>query len=67
MTKEEKWINFLVKTATNHNDDEVAGIAMTKLQELNPTYHWCYEWDSLAICDKDPEWEACNCTIVYMK
>lgn len=35
--------------------------AMKKLREINPTYHWCYEWDGMVICDKDKEFEACLC------
>jgi len=47
--------------AVDHPDDDIAHAAMKKLRKINPTWHFCCEWDFLAICDNDIEWECCNC------
>ena len=47
------------------SDDAVETVerirAFKQLVELNPTYHYCYEWDELLISDKDPEFSVCMC------
>lgn len=35
--------------------------AMSSLKKINPTYHYCPEWDYAVICDTDPEWGCCIC------
>ena len=41
-----------------------AEIAMKRLKdEVNPTYHWCHDWDLMVICDSDTEWDGCTCPI----
>jgi len=47
-------------TATFGNDED-ANAAMDELRQLNPTYHWCPDWDYMAICDKDKEYDCCTC------
>lgn len=37
-------------------------IAFLALKKINPTYHFCVEWDGALICDKDTEYEACLCS-----
>lgn len=32
-----------------------------KDQALLPGFHFCPEWDFMAICCDSPEWEACIC------
>lgn len=51
----------LANTATFAQDQEVANAAMEKLRAENPTWHWCLEYDGLAICDEDDEWQHCYC------
>ncbi|HET9136754.1 MAG TPA: hypothetical protein VFO76_08955 [Candidatus Kapabacteria bacterium] len=33
------------------------------LREIDPTYHFCPEWDEMLICSKDKEFECCLCEI----
>lgn len=47
-------------TATFGNDED-ANTAMNELRQLNPIYHWCPDWDYMAICDKDKEYDCCTC------
>lgn len=54
-------IEKLVRVAENSRDEKASKEAMKKLREINPTYHWCAEWDSMVICDKDKEFECCLC------
>lgn len=42
-------------------EDEKSKEAMKKLREINPTYHWCDEWDGMVIGDKDKEFDVCLC------
>ena len=57
-----KEIRDIEIVAENHTDDERSYEAMSFLrEEVNPTYHWCPDWDYMVICDTDSEWEACGC------
>jgi len=58
---EEKERIQLINTATFDLDDTKANEAMRRLREVNQSYHWCCEWDGLAICDEDEEFEVCSC------
>lgn len=54
-------INTLCRVAeTSKNEKEVLE-AMEKLRAINPTYHFCPDWDYMVFCDKDPEASGCNC------
>lgn len=53
-------MNELIQIAT-FGDDEEANKAMAELRKINPSYHWCPEWDYLAICDQDFEFKYCVC------
>jgi hypothetical protein len=55
-------INRLKRTAEIGGNEE-SFEAMTSLKKLNPTYHYCAEWDYAVICDIDPEWSCCICDI----
>lgn len=58
---EQSEVYELRRIATCDPDYEIAKEALRKLREINPTYHWCQEWDYLVICDKDREYESCSC------
>jgi len=53
-------IEVLIAMAEKGTDEE-AKWAMVKLREINPSYHWCFEWDEMVICDTDIEFECCIC------
>jgi hypothetical protein len=58
----DKAIKRLVRIAERDPDPVAAYGAMQMLRQVNPTYHWCYEWDEMVICDKDPEYDSCICS-----
>lgn len=31
-------------------------------RDLEPTLHFCAEWDQMVICEHMPEFEACRCS-----
>ena len=63
MTRElnSRTINSLANIATFHSNDEYANKAMRLLKKIDPTYHWCQEFDDLVICSSDDEAKFCNC------
>lgn len=51
----------LLKIAETSDDEIEMKIAMAKLRKINPTYHWCPDWDFMVICDTDYEAKSCLC------
>lgn len=43
------------------NEIERAGVIPDECRFLNPTIHFCPDWDGLLIDDNDPEIESCHC------
>jgi hypothetical protein len=58
-----KEIRRLERIAENTLNEEDAKSAMVILMNLNPTYHWCGDWDEAVICDKSNEWGCCTCDL----
>ena len=54
-------VNELAGIATFCFREEEARAAMRKLREMNDTWHWCEEWDGLAICNETQEFDFCCC------
>lgn len=50
----------LVAIATFSNDNK-SKYALKLLQEINPSYHLCLDFDGLAICSEDKEYQYCDC------
>jgi len=51
----------LLKIAELSKDEEEMKAAMAKLRAMNPSYHWCPDWDFMVICDTDVEAKGCLC------
>jgi len=60
-SKELKLISKLADIATFNASDAMANKAMKILRSTNKTWHWCPDWDDLAICDVMMEFKYCNC------
>lgn len=43
------------------NTIERNGVIPQECIFLNPTLHFCMNWDHLLIDDSDPEYETCTC------
>lgn len=41
--------------------DEESREAIDKLKKIDPTYHFCMDWDDMVICCQDLEYRCCNC------
>lgn len=65
MTKERE--NKLTHIATFSKSDVRANKAMKLLRQIDLTYHWCYDWDGLAICGSDMEATCCTCGITAIE
>lgn len=50
----------LTKIATFGTDEE-AKEAMEELRKIDPSYHWCPDWDFMVICNSDTETSGCLC------
>ncbi len=50
----------LVKQAESGTDEE-SSKAMKRLRKINPTYHWCWDWDGMVIADDHMEYICCTC------
>jgi hypothetical protein len=57
-TRERRDLEIIAENST----DDKAMVAMTELRAINPSYHWCPDWDYMVICDTDSEWDTCTCT-----
>lgn len=57
----------LVSIAEVAIDGPIGDKAMIKLREIDPTYHWCPNWDYMVLCASDPEAEGCTCEITKGK
>lgn len=43
------------------NEIERTGKIPDECKFLNPTLHFCPDWDGLLIDESDPEFETCHC------
>ena len=57
MKDKELVLRYVAERLNGKEADE----AMGKLRKINPTYHWCFEYDGMVICDTDIEYENCLC------
>ena len=56
-------IRKLERIAEDTRNEKESKQAMLKLRNVNPTYHWCAEWDYAVICDNHQEWDSCLCDL----
>lgn len=45
------------------NEIERSGVIPDEAKFMNPTLHFCEDWDGLLIDENDPEFEHCKCGV----
>lgn len=51
-----------LKELNNSQNPEFENMCLTK-EEIEAGWHFCPDWDYLAITPDCPEWEDCGCSI----